>query len=84
MFAYVFSKRKFNRVLTMMVLAWALDFVLRCVLYVYFGHDFVISNANRILGSFSGVFAGIAVTMMVIKRKSEKIPQPGQTGSHVK
>lgn len=77
MFAYEFSRKKLSRVLHWAVALWVLDFTTRVVLYTFIGESYLGSSTNRILGACSGVFAGVAVTLMVIKSKSAAIvPDP--------
>lgn len=84
MHAFVFNRKRFNRHIALFVGLWALSFITRVILYVLFGQDFFVSSGNRILGNFSGVFAGVAMALMVIKKKSAKVPTVESNGSHVK
>lgn len=84
MHAFVFSRKRLTQYIWLFVGLWALDFTLRVVLYFLFGHEFFISSANRILGNLSGVFAGVSMALMVVKRKSAKVPTVTSSGSHIK
>lgn len=84
MHAFVFSRKRLTRYVRIFFALWAFDFALRVGLLVWLGPDFFLSPVNRILGNFSGVFAGIVITLLVIKRKSAKLPSLESSGSHVK
>lgn len=75
MYAFIYSRKKYKRAITVLTVAWAVQFTIRCILYIYIGPEFVATSGNRILGTLGAGCLGSIICLMVIKRKSAPVPK---------
>lgn len=75
MYAFIYSRKKYKRAITVLTVAWAVQFTIRCALYIYFGPEFVYTSGNRIMAVLGSGCLGAIICLMVIKRKSAPVPK---------
>lgn len=70
MFEYVYTEKQYKRSVRILLLAWLADFLLRVVLFVAYGSEFVYSAGNLLLVSVSGIIVGLTIRTFIIRKKS--------------
>lgn len=75
MYAYIYSRKRYKRVLVGLWIAYAVSFLVRVVLYIHVGPDALLMPITRILGTVGAGLLGAIVTMMIVRRKSSAVPK---------
>ena len=78
MYAYIYSRKRYKRVLVGLWIAYAVSFIVRVVFYVMVGPESLLLPLNRILAVLGSGTLGAIFTMMVIRRRSAPVPKPPQ------
>lgn len=73
MLEYVYTQKQHKRSLSILLSLWAVDFVIRLVLFIIYGESFVTSSVNLLFIFASGVLVGLIIRALVIRKRSVEV-----------
>lgn len=78
MYAYIYSRKRYKRVLACLWAFWVVSFIVRIGLYLHFGPSVMFESGFRILAYLGIGTLGAIITMMIIKRRSAPVPKKSE------